>query len=96
MTQKTPRPTTSGPAYRVTLMGPQQAEAYEKVFAVLDAEHGVVHVLDAETTTHYLTIPIASVLIEWEDPAVLQPQPRMPPFGAAAFERLGEQVQRMA
>lgn len=90
------KPTTSGAAFRVTIIGPQQAEAYENVYAILDSEFGVVHVLSADRTIHYLTIPITSALVEWEDPAALGAQPRMPPFGPGAFQRLGEQVQRMA
>ena len=88
--------TTSGPAYRVTVVGPQHTEAYEGVQALVDADRGVVHVFGADGATHYLTIPLTSALIEWHDPTPLQPQPRFPPYGTGAFERLGEHVQRMA
>ena len=88
-------PTVSGTAFRVTILGPQPAEAYERVHAQLDAAHGVVHVFSADAQTHYLTIPIGSALIEWQDPSALGALPRVPPFGPGAFERMGEQVQRM-
>lgn len=87
--------TTSGPAFRVTILG-EQHEAYEGVYAKIDADHGVVHVLSADALTHYLSIPINLALIEWHDPAALQPQPRVAPFSADAFQRMGEHVQRMA
>ena len=89
-------PTTSGPAFRVSILGPEQSEAYERVHVVLDERYGVVHVFGADGQTHFLTIPLSRALIEWHDPAALQPQPRIPPYGAGAFERLGVQVQRMA
>lgn len=89
-------PTQSGAAFRVSIIGPEQAEAYMNVHAALDAEHGVVHVYSSDAQTHYLTIPISSALIEWRDPSALQPQVRIPPFGPDAFEHLGEQMQRMA
>jgi hypothetical protein len=87
--------TTSGPAFRVTILG-KQHEAYAGVYAKLDAEHGVVHVLSRDAQTHYLSIPINLALIEWQDPAPLEPQPRIDPFSAAAFDRMGEHAQRMA
>ena len=90
-----PSPTTAGPAFRVTLMGAQHAEAYEGVYADLDAQHGVVHVFSSDRQVHYLTIPLGSALIEWQDPAMLQPQPRLPAFGPGAFHRIGEQMQQM-
>lgn len=88
-------PTTAGLAFRVTLLG-HEAEAYEGVYALLDAQYPVVHVFSADAQTHYLTIPLASALIEWQDPTALQPLPRLPAFGPGAFDRLGEHVQRMA
>src|SRR5687767_13420352 len=89
-------PTRAGPAFRVTIIAPQHAEAYGNVYAVIDPDHAVVHVLSADGQTHYLTIPIHHALIEWRDPTSLEPQPRIPPFGAGAFERLGKEVQKMA
>jgi hypothetical protein len=91
-----PDPTTAGPAFRVSVLGEQQSEAYEMVYVQLDAANCVVHVFSADAQIHYLTIPIQRVLVEWLDPSALEPQVRMPPFGAGAFERMGEQVQRMA
>ena len=88
-------PTRAGPAFRVTLIGPQHAEAYANVYALIDPDHAVVHVLSADGQTHFLSIPIQHALIEWRDPAPLDPQPRIPPFGSGAFERLGEEIQRM-
>ncbi len=87
--------TTAGPAFRVTILGPEQSEAYEQVYARLDSAHQVVHVFSADGQTHYLSIPIGSALIEWKDAAALQPRPRIPPYGPGAFESLGEQMQRM-
>jgi len=89
-------PTTSGPAYRVTLLAPQQAEAYQGVYVRLDAQRGVVHLYSADGQTHYLTLPAGATLIEWLDPAVLEPRPRVPAFGARAWEQFGEQIQRMS
>lgn len=88
-------PTTAGQAFRVTIMG-QEAEAYERVYVQLDAQFPVVHVFSTDAQTHYLTIPLASALIEWEDPAPLQPFPRLPAYGPGAFERFGEHAQRIA
>jgi hypothetical protein len=87
--------TTSGPAFRVSILG-EQHEAYERVYAKLDPEHGVVHVLSRDAQIHYLSIPINLALIEWQDPAPLEPQLRVAPIGTAAFERIGEHAQRMA
>ncbi|MBW3628028.1 MAG: hypothetical protein KY464_01910 [Gemmatimonadetes bacterium] len=89
-------PITAGLAYRVTIIGPQQAEAYENVHAILDGERGVVHVFDRDARLHYLTIPLAAALIEWKEPSPLNPRPRLPPFGPGAFEHFGEHMQRMA
>jgi hypothetical protein len=88
-------PTTAGPAFRVSLIGPQISEAYEAVYAVLDARYPVVHVLSPDTRTHYLTIPLGSALIEWLDPRTLEPRPRIPPLGPGAFQRMQEGMQRM-
>lgn len=88
-------PITAGPAFRVTLLGEPQSEAYQGVFVQLDATHRVAHVFSADETIHYLTVPLDRALIEWTDPAPLEPQPRLPPYGPGAFERMGEQVQRM-
>jgi hypothetical protein len=88
-------PTTSGVAFRVSILGLEQVEAYANVYAALDPEHDVVHVFSSDRQTHYLTIPITRTLIEWKDPSGLQPQLRLPPLGAGAFEQLGEQMQRM-
>ena len=88
-------PTTAGPAFRVSILGEQQTESYERVYAQLDPAHGVVHVFSADGQTHYLTIPTARALVEWNDPAPLVAQMRIPPFGPGTFERMGEQVQRM-
>ena len=95
MNPPVPTAITSGPAFRVTIMGPQQAEAYERVFAVLDSEHGVVHLFGHDGQTHYLTIPASSTLIEWKDPTELRPRLRVPPFGPGAFDGFGEQIQNM-
>ena len=62
MTSPHPIPTTSGLAFRVTIMGPQQAEAYERVHAVVDSAHAVVHLFSHDGQTHYLTIPAGSAL----------------------------------
>lgn len=95
MTDAAGAPQTAGPAYRVSILGPEQVEAYMNVHVVIDREHPVLHVFAADATTHYLTIPLSSALVEWKDPSALNPQLRMPGFGAGAFEQLGEQVQRM-
>jgi hypothetical protein len=92
---ESPIPRTSGRAYRVSLLGQEQVEAYPSVHVELDAEHSVVHLFSGDGATHYLTLPLARALIEWEDPAPLQPQLRLPPFGAGAFDQMGEQMQRM-
>jgi hypothetical protein len=89
-------PQIAGVAFRVTIIGPQQAEAYENVHAVLDDKRGVVHVFSADTHTHFLTIPLGSALIEWKDPTELNPRPRIPPFGPGAYGHFGEHIQRMA
>ena len=90
-----PDPTTAGLAFRVTIMGPQQAEAYEHVYALLDDARGVVHLFGHDGRTHYLTIPAGSALIEWKDPTELRPRLRVPPFGPGAFDGFGEQIQNM-
>ena len=95
MTTPHPIPTTSGLAFRVTIMGPQQAEAYERVHAVVDSAHAVVHLFSHDGQTHYLTIPAGSALIEWKDPTELRPRLRVPPFGPGAFDGFGEQIQNM-
>jgi hypothetical protein len=95
MNDVAPRPTTSGPAFRVTFTGAESHEAYEDVYAHLDAEHGVVHVFAADRQTHFLTIPLASALIEWQDPSVLNPAPRFPAFGDASSSAMGDQMQQM-
>ncbi|HYW05986.1 MAG TPA: hypothetical protein VE913_03460 [Longimicrobium sp.] len=86
---------TFSPAFRVTIPGQQYAEGYENVFAKIDPAHSAVHVFSTDGATHYLTIPINSALIEWHDPAALNPGPRMPPMGAGAFERIDAQLQQM-
>jgi hypothetical protein len=96
MTPLAVTPTTAGVAFRVTIIGPEQAEAYENVHAVLDDGRGVVHVFSADASTHYLTIPMGSALIEWRDPSALNPRPRLPPYGAGAYESFGEHIQKMA
>jgi hypothetical protein len=88
-------PTTSGPAFRVTMIGQQNAEAYEGVYAIIDEKSRFVHVLSADGQTHYLSIPVTSALIEWKDPQPLEPGLRVPTFQTDAFQKLGEQVQRM-
>ena len=45
-------PTTAGPVFRVSILGEQQTEAYEQVYAQLDSAHGVVHVFSADAQTH--------------------------------------------
>ena len=90
-----PTPTTSGPAFRVTILGPQQAEAYENVYAVIDEARRAVHLFSHDGTTHYLTIPAGAALVEWKDPTELRPRLRVPPFGPGAFDGFGEQVQNM-
>jgi hypothetical protein len=90
-----PTPTMSGPAFRVTIMGPQQAEAYERVYAVIDDARGVVHLFSHDAKTHYLSIPAGAALIEWKDPTELRPRPRVPPYGPGAFDGFGEQIQNM-
>jgi hypothetical protein len=88
-------PTRSGPAFRISILGPEQVESYMNVHVSLDVDLPVVHVFSADGSTHYLTIPLASALIEWKDPSVLHPQMRLPPFGTESFEQMGEQVRRM-
>jgi hypothetical protein len=90
-----PTPTTSGVAFRVTILAPQQAEAYEHVYAVQDEARGVVHLFGADGLTHYLTIPAGCALIEWKDPTELRPRLRMPPFGPDAFDGFGASIQNM-
>ena len=91
-----PMPTTTGVAFRVTIFGAQQAEAYQNVHVLLDDRRGVVHLFAADGRTHYLTIPLGSALIEWKDPSELDPRPRVPPFGLGAYQGFAEHVQRMA
>lgn len=88
-------PTTASVAFRFTLLGEPQSESYQGVFVQLDATYRVAHVFSADQKTHFLTVPIDRALIEWSDPASLEPQPRLPPYGPGAFDRMGEQVQRM-
>lgn len=88
-------PRTSGRAFRVSILGSDQVECYTDVHVELDGANAVVHVFDADARLHYLTIPLSVALIEWQDSAVLQPEMRLPAFGAGAFQHLGEQVQRM-
>lgn len=88
-------PNRSGLAFRVSILGPQQVEAYSDVHVVIDPDHAAVHVFAADGATHYLTIPSGAALIEWKDPAALNPQMRLPAFGPGTFEQVGEQVQRM-
>jgi hypothetical protein len=90
-----PTPTTSGPAFRVTILGPQQAEAYEHVFAMIDEARRVVHLFNHDGKTHFLSIPASSALIEWKDPTELRPRLRVPPFGPGAFDGFGQQIQNM-
>ena len=90
----TTEPIHSGPAFRVSILGGEQVEAYPHVHAEIDADRRVVHVFSADRQTHYLTIPLERTLIEWTDPTVLQPHLRFPPIGPAGFEQLGEQMQR--
>lgn len=89
-------PNTAGLAFRVTIIGPQQAEAYENVHVILDDARGVVHLFGPDARTHFLTIPISSALIEWKDPTELNPRPRIPPFGPGAYGHFGEHLQQMA
>jgi hypothetical protein len=86
-------PITAGPAVRVTCLALQPAESYEGVYVQLDS--GVVHVFSADQRAHILTMPMAAALIEWQDAAVLQPQPRMPAISDAAYEQIGEQMQQV-
>ncbi|HEX8432941.1 MAG TPA: hypothetical protein VF625_16765 [Longimicrobium sp.] len=88
-------PTLSGPAFRVTILGQQYAEGYENVFAKIDPAHSAVHVFSADGETHYLTIPLNCALIEWQDPASLNPGPRISPMGAGAFARIDAQLTEM-
>jgi hypothetical protein len=89
-------PITSGPAFRVTIVGAQQSESYPNVRAVLDSEYGVVHVFSVDGARHYLSVPLGMALVEWADPAPLKPEPRIPPYGPGAYTRLAEQAQRFA
>lgn len=86
---------TSGVAARVTLLAPDLAEAYERVYVQIDAAAGLVHVLSEDAGTHYLTLPVGQVLIEWRPRSELDPRPRMPAYGAGAFEGMGGQMQQM-
>lgn len=90
-----PHLTTSGPAERVVVMGPQQAVAYAQVYARLDAENSVIHIFSADAQIHYLTVPLGCTLVEWQDTSPLQPQPWMPAYASGAFGAMGEQMQRM-
>lgn len=87
--------TTSGVAARVTLLAPDFSEAYERVYVHLDAAAGVVHVLSEDAGTHYLTLPVSQVLIEWRPRDELHPRPRVPAYGAGAFDQVGAQMQQM-
>lgn len=95
MTDSNVNPSTAGAAFRVSILGQEQTESYRDVHVAIDPENHVVHVFSADARTHYLTVPIASTLIEWRDPSPLGPQLRLPPFGAGAFEQIGEQMQEM-
>ena len=95
MSSPEPVPTTSGPAFRVTILGPQQAEAYEHVYATIDEARGVVHLFSHDGKTHYLSIPASAALVEWKDPTELRPRLRVAPFGPGAFDGFGEQIQNM-
>jgi hypothetical protein len=92
---QSPHLTTSGAAERVVVMGPQQAVAYAQVYARLDADHGVIHILSADAQIHYLTVPIGCTLVEWQDASPLRPQPWIPAFASGAFGAMGEQMERM-
>ncbi len=86
---------TSGPAFRVIVLGPQQAMVYEGIHVQFDPAHPVVHVLSADQQTHYLSVPVASAIVEWQDASALEPKPFVPSFGDGAFDQVGEQMQRM-
>lgn len=96
MSTETPGARDGGMAFRVTLMGHPQTEAYSRVRVELDRGLRAVHLFSEDGAVHYLTAPLESVLIEWTDPTPLEPQPRIPPFGHGALERMGEQMQRLA
>jgi len=55
----------------------------------------VVHIFGPDAHTHHLTVPIGCTLIEWRDPSVLEPPPRLPPYGPGAFRQMGDELQRM-
>ena len=95
MNEPSATPRLSGRAFRVTLLISEPAEAYRDVRVQIDGQAGLVHVFSADGRTHYLSMPASSTLVEWEDPAALQPQIRVPPLGAGAFDQMGEQMQRM-
>lgn len=86
---------TAGHAFRITLTCVTPPEAYRGVYVRLDEAMRVVHIFAADTLTHFLTIPLSSVLVEWRDPAELKPQPRTPPYGPANFEELGDQLRQI-
>lgn len=96
MSAGSPEARSGGMAFRVTLMGHPQTEAYSRVRVELDRELRLVHLFSEDGAVHYLTAALETVLIEWTDPTPLEPQPRIPPFGHGALERMGEQMQRLA
>jgi hypothetical protein len=96
MTLSPAPPISAGLAFRLSLVLPQHVEAYENVFAQIDGGTGVVRVYSADGRTHYLSAPLSMTLIEWKDPAELDPQPRVPGFGAGALRRMGEEARRMS
>jgi hypothetical protein len=95
MSHRPLRPITSGRAFRISIIGPQQTEAYEDVFVSVDPTNGMAHVFDAERLHHFLSIPTVCALIEWRDPSALQPKIRVQPLAEGAFAKYGEQMQRM-
>lgn len=87
---------TSGPAFRVVVLAGQQAVAYHDVQVRLDPGAGLFHLLNRDGTVHFLSVPVARVVVEWSDTAPLGPEPYVPSFGQGAFERVGKQLSEMS
>lgn len=95
MNSESASPMTAGLAFRVTLTCVAPPEAYQGVYVRMDERSGVVHIFAADMRTHFLTIPLSGVIVEWRDPAELKPQPRTAPYGPSSFEELGAHLQKM-
>lgn len=86
---------TSGTAFRVIVLAGQHAIAYRNVQVKLDPSAGLLHLLDEGGTRHYLSAPMTLCIVEWSDPAALEPEPFMPVFASGAYERMLQQIAQM-